>query len=142
LALEPFSTKDRIGYLDDSVRAKMHAYLASCSRSLGCFCFEVGGTEDHVHIAVSLPRTLTISKMVEEIKVGSSAWIKKEEPSLSCFSWQRGYAAISFSPSDSAPVVRYIERQIEHHRQVSFMDEYKAILEQAGIEYDPRYMFD
>lgn len=60
-----FSTKDRIGYLDDSIRAKMHAYLASCSRNLGCFCFEVGGTEDHVHIAVSLPRTLTISKMVE-----------------------------------------------------------------------------
>jgi len=137
-----FSTKDRIGDLDDSVRDKMHAYLTSSLRKLGYFCFEVGGTKDHVHIAVSLPRTLSISKMVEELKVSSSAWIKKEEPSLSCFSWQRGYASISFDPTNPAPVVRYIEGQIEHHRQVSFMDEYKAILEQAGIEYDPRYMFD
>lgn len=46
------------------------------------------------------------------------------------------------SPSDSTAVVRYIEGQTEHHRKVSFMDEYKAILEEAGIEYDLRYMFD
>lgn len=137
-----FSAKDRIGYLDDDVRPKMHAYLASTSRKLDCFCYEVGGAIDHVHLALSLPRTISISKVVEELKVGSSVWIKKQFPSLFGFSWQRGYAVFSVGPSDIKSVVHYIEGQIEHHRKVSFMEEYRALLEDAGIEYDPRYMFD
>ena len=63
-----FSTKHRADLIPDDLEKEMHAYLADECRRQGSQAFLVGGTGNHIHIACTLPRTLTISKLLEEIK--------------------------------------------------------------------------
>ena len=137
-----FSTKDRRPLLAESVRPALHGYLATVVRNAGCECYRVGGIEDHVHIAVRLSRTVNIAELVEQIKSSSSKWLKTQSPTLSKFSWQRGYAAFSVSPTDMGALVDYIAGQEDHHRKCSFQDELRAFLKRYGVECDERYLWD
>lgn len=137
-----FSTKDRIAFLSSSLRAELYAYLSTVIRNSGSVAHRIGGTDDHIHLAVSVGRTISVSQLVEHIKVTTSRWIKTKDATLASFSWQRGYAALSIRTSDLPGLVQYIDGQIEHHRQVQFMEEYVKLLDECGVEYDQRYMFD
>ena len=120
----------------------MHAYLANVLRSHDCETIIVGGVEDHVHSLFALSRKYSISHIVKEIKRTSSAWIKDVSPNQRRFHWQRGYGAFSVSQSQLEEVSSYIERQEEHHKRVTFQDEYRAFLKKYAIEYDERYVWD
>ena len=138
-----FSTKDRFPFLSGkSIRADMHAYLATVLRKHECETLLVGGMEDHVHALFALSRNYSIATVVKEIKRTSSSWIKGISPRQAKFHWQGGYGAFSVSQSHLNQVINYIERQEQHHRRVSFQDEYRAFRKKYGIEYDERYVWD
>lgn len=123
-----FSTKHRFPFLTDKAfRGETHAYLAEMLRNHGCETLIVGGVEDHTHALFALSRTLPIAGVVKEIKRTSSAWIAGTSRKLSKFYWQGGYAAFSVSQSNLSEVIRYIENQEEHHRRVTFQDEYRSL---------------
>ena len=82
------------------------------------------------------------AQLVEEIKTNSSIRIKEESPTLGEFHWQNGYGALSVSPSNVEQVKTYIADQEEHHRKMTFQEEYRKMLERHGIEYDERYVWD
>jgi REP element-mobilizing transposase RayT len=102
----------------------------------------IGGTDNHVHIACSLPRTLTVSQLLEEIKKPSSQWIKKQEKGNQDFSWQAGYGAFSLGQSQLPSLIRYIDDQEKHHRIRNFEDELRDLLEKYGAAYDERFLWD
>ena len=135
-----FSTKDRRPALKTDIG--IHAYLATVARNAGCECFRVGGVPDHVHLAVRLSRTLTVAKLVEELKTSSSQWLKTQSPALSTFSWQRGYGAFSVGPLDLETLTRYIDTQPLHHHKATFQEEYRAFLTKYGVAFDERYVWD
>ena len=138
-----FSTKDRFPFLSDKIlRAEMHAYLAEVLRNHGCETLIVGGVEDHAHALFALSRTLPVASVVKEVKRTSSGWIKQTSPKLVKFHWQGGYAAFSVSQSNLIDVRRYIENQEEHHKRVTFQNEYRAFLMAYGVGYDERYIWD
>jgi putative transposase len=137
-----FSTKDRVPYLADDVRLQVHAYLAGVVRNTKSECYRVGGTDDHVHLAIRLHRTVSVSDLIEDLKTGSSKWIKAQGPGLGRFAWQRGYGAFSLGASELMPVLEYIAGQEEHHLKVSFQDELRAILLEQGIVPDERYLWE
>lgn len=137
-----FSTKGRRGLIPAELGPGLHAYLAGACRALGSEAYRVGGTTDHVHIACSLPRTLTVSKLLEGIKKTSSAWLKEKDPSCRDFAWQAGYGAFSLGQSQLGALLRYIDRQVEHHKQQSFKEELVELLERYEVEYDERYLWD
>ena len=137
-----FSSKNREPWLDADVRPRMHAYLATICRDLDAEAFRVGGVADHVHLVVTLPRTLSQSALVEEIKKLSSKWIKGLDPKCRQFYWQRGYGAFSLGRSQLDAVVKYISEQEEHHRRVSFQDEFRRVLTKYGVPLDERYVWD
>ena len=93
-----FSTKGRCPYIIPLLQSEMHAYLAKICQSHGSFVFKVGGVEDHVHLFTTLPRTLSQSSFIEEIKTSSSKWIKTKHPDLKTFSWQKGFGVFSICP--------------------------------------------
>jgi REP element-mobilizing transposase RayT len=130
-----FSTKNREPLILPSVRAQMHAYLASQP-------IKVGGTSDHVHAIFRLSRNLSLAKAAEEIKTSSSKWIKTQGRAFANFHWQSGYGGLSVSPADVERTVEYIEQQTEHHRVVSFQEGYRKLLRDRGIEFDERYVWD
>jgi REP element-mobilizing transposase RayT len=136
-----FSTKDRHPWLTESVRPDLHAYLATVARNAGCECFRVGGVADHVHLAIRLSRTLTIAKLVEELKTSSAKWIKTQGPGFRNFAWQTGYGVFSVSPNDIAALTNYIDSQEMHHAKHTFEDEFRKFLKQYGIEWDEQYIW-
>jgi REP element-mobilizing transposase RayT len=137
-----FSTKGRDPLIVDAERRDLHAYLAGTARGCKCECFRVGGTDDHVHMAIRLHQTQCMSKLVEAVKSSSSLWIKTASPDMRDFAWQRGYGALSVSAPDLDRLVGYIDRQADHHKRVSFQDEFRAILREHGMEFDERYVWD
>jgi REP element-mobilizing transposase RayT len=137
-----FSTKDRVPILTTPIRATLHAYLATVARNAGCECFRVGGMADHVHLAISLSRTITAAKLVEELKTSSSKWLKTQSPTFAAFAWQRGYAAFSVGPSDLDALRHYIDTQEKHHHKQTYEEELRAFLKKYGIEYDEDHLWD
>ena len=137
-----FSTKNREKTIPCHLSPNLHAYLAGLCRSKGSQAYRVGGTEDHIHIACTLPRTLTMAKLLEEIKKSSSIWMKQQEQGISHFSWQAGYGIFSLGQSQLPALLQYIDNQEEHHRTRTFKEELIELLEKYGVEYDEKYLWD
>jgi len=137
-----FSTKHRRPWINVEIDEELAKYIAGICRNLGCASHKIGGSDDHLHICCSLSRTLSISKLVEEIKTGSSKWIKTQGDQYADFAWQNGYGAFSIGQSQLDDLRRYIANQREHHRRLSYQDEFRALLAKYEIEFDERYVWD
>ena len=138
-----FSTKERRPFLRDAaLREELHCYIGGILSGQGCQPIIVGGIEDHVHILSTLSRTCQAAEMVKEVKRGSSLWIKTKSAALQDFCWQNGYGIFSISFSQIEPVRIYIANQEEHHRKISFQDEFRQLLKRYEIDFDERYVWD
>jgi REP element-mobilizing transposase RayT len=138
-----FSTKDRRPFLRDKpLREELHRYLGGILTNLDCQPLIIGGVEDHVHILTTLSRTGTAADMVKEVKRGSSIWLKTKGPGLQEFAWQNGYGIFSIGNSQVEAARHYIAAQEEHHRKLSFQDEFRDFLKRYEIEFDERYVWD
>jgi putative transposase len=136
-----FSTKNREPLLaDKDLRQRAHAYLATVLQDLKCPALIVGGVADHVHILCQLAKTQSVSVVMEHLKTSSSKWLKTQ--GIRTFSWQRGYGAFSVSQSNVTSVVSYIEKQEEHHRTVTFEEEFRLFLKRYRVAFDERYVWD
>lgn len=133
-----FSTKERIKIIQPSMQPKLWAYMAGIARNHDFLVLANGGMEDHVHLLIQLPPVLALAKAVSLLKSNSSTWMKDHALD---FSWQEGYGAFSVSASNLPAVKRYIANQEKHHRKITFEDEFVALLEKHGIDYDPRFVF-
>jgi REP element-mobilizing transposase RayT len=102
----------------------------------------IGGVDDHVHLMLSLPANIATADAMRIVKANSSRWIHATNPRLAIFAWQTGYGAFSVSRSNVAAVKAYIAGQVEHHRTVSFQDEFIAFLNRHGIAFDARYIWE
>lgn len=134
-----FSTKDRQCLLAPEWRTRLHAYMNGVIQNQGCVPICVDGPDDHIHAVLALGRTITVADLVQEMKVATSKWAKSEESS---FAWQSGYGVFSVSESRLSEVVAYVRDQEEHHRRVSFQDEYRQFLVRHGITFDEKYVWD
>jgi putative transposase len=110
------------------------------ARKRGMKALAVGGVDDHVHILLSLPSSMTIADAMREIKSESSRWMR-EEAGVPKFAWQEGYGAFSVGCAQVEETVAYIARQAEHHKRRDFQAEFLAFLEKHKIEYDSRYIW-
>jgi REP element-mobilizing transposase RayT len=138
-----FSTKHRAPFFRDvDLSARIHAYMAGVLQHIGCEPILINGAVDHVHILCNLSRTVSIAQLVEETKKSTSKWMKAQEPQHRDFYWQGGYSAFSVSSSNVERVRAYIADQEEHHRKVSFQDEFRALCRKHGVEIDERYVWD
>jgi len=138
-----FSTKDRRPFLrDEALQAELHRYLGGILTNHDCQPLVIGGVEDHVHLLSTLARTCQASEMVKEVKRGSSLWLKMKDPDLGDFAWQNGYGIFSIGFSQVDVVRSYIAKQEEHHRKVTFQDEFRELLRRYEIEFDERYVWD
>jgi putative transposase len=137
-----FSTKYRHEWIAPDIAPRLHAYLAEACRNLGCEAFRVGGTENHVHIACTLPRTLTIAMLIERMKSSSSEWMKTQGEQCIGFTWQSGYGAFSLGASQLDTLTRYIENQVEHHKTTSFQDELRTLLRLYSVEFNEKYLWN
>lgn len=126
--------------LDDDLE-RVHAYIGQLINDTKCTNIWIDGVGDHVHALCLLGREVSISHLLEEMKRNSSRWIKSLSPHYAQFSWQGGYAAFSVSQSIVDNTLAYIKNQREHHKKMTYQDEYRKFLELYHIEYDEKYVF-
>jgi REP element-mobilizing transposase RayT len=131
-----WSTKDRRPLITPDLQKRLWPYLGGIARANKMGAIEIGGVEDHVHVLLSLPSTLSISKAVQLLKGNSSKWIHETFSEHQAFEWQEGYGAFSIGVSGIETTVDYIRRQAEHHRQRSFKEELIEFLKKHNQSYD------
>lgn len=131
-----FSTKERRKLITSDLQERLYPYLGGIARENKMKALSIGGVEDHVHVLLSIPSTLSIAKSVQLLKGNSSKWIHETFANQRLFEWQEGYGAFSIAVSGIEDTVRYIQTQKEHHRRHSFKDELIVFLERHGIEYE------
>lgn len=129
-----FSTKNRLPQIAEP--GKLWNYLRGIARNRGTDTLAIGGTANHVHMLLALPRDVTIADLMRGLKANSSRHLNEIRRG---FAWQDGYAAISVSPSQIEAVSKYIEGQQAHHARWSFESEYVAILDKSGVQRSSEY---
>lgn len=135
-----FSTKDRAPVLIADKRDALFRYIWGILKNKQAHLYRINGVEDHVHILTSLHPSVPLSDLIREIKTSTNKWIKSEGIFPSFTGWQDGYGAFTVSHSDRDDVIEYIKGQEEHHRQISFSDEFRAMLEKFGVMFDEKYL--
>ena len=139
-----YSTKGRRPWLrTEEIRKQLYAYNAVILRdNVDTPALIIGGAEDHIHALCLLSRKFAIKDVIEESKTETTKWIKKQSPQYADFHWQSGYGIFSVSESNVDQVRSYIANQFEHHKKMSFQDEFRALCQRHGIEIDERYVWD
>ncbi len=137
-----FATKERQPFLSHEIRDRLHPYLGGIARDNSMKALAIGGTEDHVHILLSIPATLSVSKAMQLMKGNSSKWLRDTFPEMKSkeFAWQQGFGAFSISVSSIDDTVRYIRNQEQHHQKKSFRNEFENFLRKHKIEFDPKHI--
>jgi putative transposase len=125
-----FSTKDRLKLIPKDQQPRLWGYMAGICHQNKIFVHEIGGMENHVHMLIQLPPTVTLAGAVQDIKGSSSKWMGPR------FAWQRGYGGFGVCKSTLDAVARYIRNQEAHHRKRSYEQEFIALLEKHGMRYD------
>ena len=136
-----FSTKHRDPLIGLEIRPRLYAYIIGILDNLKSPSLQTGGVADHVHILCALGRTISQAELLEEVKKSSSKWMKADG-GVPGFSWQAGYGAFSIGESQADTVIQYIRNQEEHHRTVTFQEEFRKFLGRYKVVYDERYMWD
>lgn len=137
-----FSTKDRRPFLDAALKERLFPYMAGIFKELDAEPLLINGPADHVHILGVLPARTASSEIIGKVKANSSGWVHKTFPHQRTFAWQTGYAAFSVSSSQKRNVLKYIANQEEHHRKVSFKEEFTRFLKRHEIQYEEKYLWE
>ncbi|NTU58455.1 MAG: IS200/IS605 family transposase [Chlorobiaceae bacterium] len=134
-----WATKNRSVMLSREVRSSLFDHMIEHARNNGLFIDSINGSNDHIHLLISMGSDQNISKVVQQLKGESAFWLNRNGMLPFRFEWQKDYFAVSVSESQADNVRNYINGQTEHHRVKSFADEYKEFIEKFGFrEVDGR----
>jgi putative transposase len=136
-----FSTKDRRPVSPPEVEPALYAYFGGILKNLDSCCLAAGGTNNHVHLLISLSKNMALSRLMEELKKSTSKWIKTQGPGLRTFGWQDGYGAFTIGQSQVEALQLYIANQRERHRKLTFQEELVSLLKKYKVPYDDRYVW-
>jgi putative transposase len=136
-----FAVKNRKSLIEDSWKDRLYQYITGVVQANKHKMIIVNGMPDHLHIAIGMRPSQSLSDLMQDIKGSSSKWINDNNLSSGKFQWQEGYGAFSYNKSLLPKLIDYIKNQEEHHSQKSFLDEYKEFLKAFEIEYDEKYIF-
>ena len=139
-----YSTKGRRPWLkDESIRKQLFADKATILRDkVDTPALIINGVEDHIHALCLLSRNFAIKKVVEVAKTETTKWLKKQGPHYQDFHWQSGYGIFSVSESNIDQVRQYIANQEEHHKKMTFQEEFRLLCQRHGVDLDERYAWD
>ena len=137
-----FSTKNHEPFIVPELEERLWAYMGGIARDNNMKALMINGTEDHAHVLLSMPSTITIAKAIQLVKGGSSHWIHQTFPEYQDFEWQKGYGAFSISHFDLDRIVAYIKNQKEHHATQDSKTEFLDLLNKHQIDCNIKYVWE
>jgi putative transposase len=136
-----FVVQDRESLIQKEWRDEMEKYMTGIVQNRGNKLIKIGAMPDHVHLFFGMKPNENVADVMKWVKGSSSEWINDNKFSPHKFQWQSGYGAFSYAHSQMDAVVKYIENQEEHHKKMTFREEYLAFLKNFNVPYDERYIF-
>ena len=140
-----FGAKNKQSFMNEKNKDFLFNYMAAISRNLKTIPYIIGGHENHVHIIIALHPTISLSNYVKQLKTASNHMMKESQSRelfKSFHNWQAGYGGFTYAYSSKDNLMRYVKRQAEHHRKITFQEELIGLFEEFGIEYDLQYVFE
>lgn len=137
-----FVVKKRENVLLPHFKPRLCEYLNGAIKNHKHFPLAINGYFDHVHVFFEMHPAMALSDIVRELKAGSSKWISDNNFLPGNFSWQDGYGGFSYSRSQRDGVIKYIMNQEEHHRKITFREEYLKMLKAFDIDFKEQYLFE
>jgi REP element-mobilizing transposase RayT len=131
-------TKASLPTLSLAYSDELYRYIWGIIKNKNSVLYRINGMEDHVHILLSLHPTIALSDFIREMKVETSKMLKRTVGFEKFTAWSEGYAALSYSLKDKEVIINYVKNQQEHHKTVSFRDEYVAFLKEMNLQLDER----
>ena len=136
-----FAVRFRNACISSSWKEELHKYITGIVRNHEHKVLAINSMPDHMHLLVGLRPVQSLSALMQDVKTGSSKWINDRGFCCGKFRWQEGFGGFSVGKRDVYRVINYIMNQEEHHRKVTFRDEYKEFLRENEIEFDEKYIF-
>lgn len=134
-----FRTKGNKKTINQEHEKELFAYIFGYIKNKKSILYRINGTENHIHMLIDLHPIHSLSGFMRDLKEASSKWLK-QNPNFPTFEfWAEGYGAFTYSIKEKETIINYIKNQKEHHKTVSFEEEYRAFLEDNGIAIDERY---
>jgi len=137
-----FAVKNRQSLISSENRVNVEKYICGIASNIKCKPISIYCNPDHTHLLISIKPVCCVADIVRDIKSFSSRYINENKLAKSHFEWQTGYGAFSYGQSQIDKVKTYISNQSNHHKKLSFKDEYIALLKAFQIDYDNNYLFD
>jgi putative transposase len=134
-----FSTKQREQVLEKEKRPELFKYVWGILNKSNCHLYRLNGVEDHLHIVTHLHPSVSLADLVKN-KIASSGFIKDNGIFKHFIGWQDGYGAFTYSIKEKSRLIEYVKNQEEHHKTITFMDEYIELLKEHEIEFDEKYL--
>jgi REP element-mobilizing transposase RayT len=120
--------KSSLPIISAEIEPRLHRYIRSYALQAKAVVFhEIGGTETHVHVVVSIPPTLVIADWIGKLKGASSHYVNTELVNRKVLEWQTGYGVVSFGTKDLKWVIEYVRNQKEHHTKGTTVDRLEKI---------------
>jgi putative transposase len=135
-----FSTKDRERTMIKEDRPELFHYIAALLKNKDCHLYRINGVEDHLHIITDLHPSVALADLVKDIKLSSTSLIKQGNIFPRFGGWQDGYGGFTYHIDALDKLIEYVKNQEEHHRIITFEDEFKELLKEHKIEFDEKYL--
>lgn len=136
-----FVTKFRNASIAEAWEKRLYEYIIGIIHNNNHKVLAINGMPDHIHILLGLRPEQSISELVQKVKASSSKWINEQSLTRIKFNWQEGFGAFSYTKSDLTKVIKYIENQKEHHKKATFLEEYRKMLKDLEVDFNPKYIF-
>ena len=135
-----YSTKNRMPALKQERRKDLFRYIWGILNNKRCHLYRLNGVDDHIHFLTSLHPSVDLASLIRDAKTSTTTWLRKDANYPNFPGWQDGYGAFTKSHAEKDQVIEYIKQQEEHHKTVSFIDEFKDLLRNEGIDFDKKYL--
>jgi putative transposase len=111
-----WATHERQSLISPAHEQILYPYIKGKADLLECQLHAIGGTENHVHLIISIPPKLSISDFAKRIKGSSSRYLNQEFADYDYkFAWQHEYAVFSLGEKRLEWAIAYVENQKQHH---------------------------
>ena len=137
-----FTVQGQQNLIKEKFRDELEKFMCGIVTNHKSKVYAIYCNPDHTHIFVGMHPSISPSKLMEEVKSGSSGWINSKRFVPGKFKWQKGFGAFTYSKSHIDNVVKYVQNQPKHHKKQTFRDEYLSFLNKFDVEYDPTYIFE
>ena len=137
-----FAVQNRYSLIHEGIRERTEKYITGIVQDFAHKMLSIYCMPGHAHLLVGFRNNQSIADLMREVKAGSSKFLNTGKFFREKLNWQNGYGAFSYSKRDVPNVINYILNQPEHHRKVSFKDEYISLLKEFQIAYEEQYLFD